>query len=243
MDNSIASSLEPVIPNAESLKWADVFKQVSITGDDDVPINKRGSGVKRLILLNFFRAEAERRQEENSTGIIYAIEEPETSQHFANQRKIADALITLSKLANTQVIMTTHSGVIVKKLEHENLRLISEDCGGKKLVSKVQSGLLGFASLNEVNFTAFDEITEEYHDELYGFIYDRGWLSEYESGKHQREYIRKNNDGSQKREQRTLTRYIRDVFHHPENTFNEKYTFEELTQSIYDMRTFIAGKS
>ena len=45
---------------------------------ENIPINKRGSGVKRLILFKFFRAEAERRlQESNTTSIIYAIEEPE----------------------------------------------------------------------------------------------------------------------------------------------------------------------
>jgi AAA15 family ATPase/GTPase len=62
MNPEIASSLNPIIPATESLKWADVFKSVSITGDDDIPINKRGSGVKRLILLNFFRAEEEHKK-------------------------------------------------------------------------------------------------------------------------------------------------------------------------------------
>mgnify|MGYP005855482409 FL=1 len=82
MNPSIANSLNPVIPNADNLKWTDVFKSVSISGDSDIPLNKRGSGVKRLVLLNFFRAEAERRQtERNVLNIIYAIEEPETSQH------------------------------------------------------------------------------------------------------------------------------------------------------------------
>lgn len=71
MDPAIAASLNPVIPSAESLKWQDVFKNVSISGDEDIPINKRGSGVKRLVLLNFFRAEAERRcQEQGNTGVI-----------------------------------------------------------------------------------------------------------------------------------------------------------------------------
>ena len=79
MDSGIASTLNPVI-STDKLKWSDVFKNVSISGDKDISINKRGSGVKRLILLNFFRAEAERRAEETRhTGIIYAIEEPETS--------------------------------------------------------------------------------------------------------------------------------------------------------------------
>jgi hypothetical protein len=64
MSPDIANTLNPVIPTAASLKWADVFKNVSITSDENIPINKRGSGSKRLILLNFFRAEVERRQSE-----------------------------------------------------------------------------------------------------------------------------------------------------------------------------------
>ena len=89
MNPDIAKSLTPEIPSPDNLKWIDVFKSVSITGDENIPINKRGSGVKRLILLNFFRAEAERRKNENKvTDIIYAIEEPETSQHPKHQKAL-----------------------------------------------------------------------------------------------------------------------------------------------------------
>ena len=96
MDSGIASTLNPVI-STDKLKWSDVFKHVSISGDEEIPINKRGSGVKRLVLLNFFRAEAERRAEETRhTGIIYAIEEPETSQHNNHQRMLITALKELS---------------------------------------------------------------------------------------------------------------------------------------------------
>lgn len=110
MSPDIANTLSPVIPPASSLKWADVFKAVTISGDESIPINKRGSGSKRLILLNFFRAEVERRKDEaNAPGIIYAIEEPETSQHSENQKKLINALITLSAESNVQVIITTHS--------------------------------------------------------------------------------------------------------------------------------------
>ena len=64
MNPDVANCLNPVIPSSDCLKWVDVFKSVSIAGDEDIPINKRGSGIKRLILLNFFRAEAERRRAE-----------------------------------------------------------------------------------------------------------------------------------------------------------------------------------
>ena len=38
MNPSIANSLTPEIPSPESLKWKDVFKSVSISGDDGIPI-------------------------------------------------------------------------------------------------------------------------------------------------------------------------------------------------------------
>jgi hypothetical protein len=102
MNPAIAKSLDPKLPYAASLKWAEFFKSVSITADDDIPINKRGSGVKRLVLISFFRAEAERRQNEaNLPDIMYAIEEPETSQHPEHQRALTDALIALSQARNT----------------------------------------------------------------------------------------------------------------------------------------------
>lgn len=40
-------------------KFDSQFK-LTINSDDNIPINKRGSGVRRLILLNFFRAEAKK---------------------------------------------------------------------------------------------------------------------------------------------------------------------------------------
>lgn len=243
MDPTVANSLRPVIPSSIDLKWAKVFDGVSLTADDGIPINKRGSGVKRLVLLNFFRAEAERRQEAgDGTGIIYAIEEPETSQHFANQKVLADALIQLSTAPNTQIIMTTHSGVIVKQLRYSNLRMVSEDENGNKVISPVHAGLLAYPSMNEVNYTAFGEVTEEYHDELFGYIFSQGWLNDYENGKPQRAYIRLKQDGTLRNETRTLTHYIRDVQHHPENTNNTKYTDVELAQSINEMRQYIESK-
>ena len=244
MDPEVANTLKPVIPSASSLKWADVFKNVSITADDDIPVNKRGSGVKRLILLNFFRAEAERRQEgSDSTGIIYAIEEPETSQHFSNQKVLADALIDLSKAPNTQVIFTTHSGVIVKALKYDYLRLVTENAERGKYITPIQNSILVYPSMNEVNYTAFGEVTEEYHDELYGYIFGCGWLSDYENGRTQIPYNRLKQDGTIKAETRTLTHYIRDVMHHPENTNNRKYTYQELQQSVEDMRAYIISKT
>lgn len=243
MDSTIAASLNPIIPSADSLKWQDVFKNVSISGDEDIPINKRGSGVKRLVLLNFFRAEAERRcEEQGSTGVIYAIEEPETSQHSDNQRIMIEAFKTLASAANTQIILTTHSSYIVKQLQFTDLRLIKENEEGNKEILGVLPGQLQYPSLNEVNYIAFNEVTEEYHDELYSFIEFQGWKDLYIEGKPTRLYKRIRRNGSISDEQKVLTEYIRHQIHHPENQNNPRYTREELKQSIDLMRVFIEEK-
>ncbi|SCY98763.1 ATP-binding protein [Flavobacterium caeni] len=239
MNPSIANSLNPVIPSAESLKWADVFKSVSITGDDDIPINKRGSGVKRLILLNFFRAEAERRRNaSNIPSIIYAIEEPETSQHTEHQRKLIAAFLTLSQAANTQILITTHSASLVKELEFHHLRLVSLISGSKN-IEPITAGQLPYPSLNEVNFLAFAETTDEYHNELYGFIEAEGHLPTFRTGKATMPYIKERRGGTTSQENIILTEYIRHQIHHPENTRNTRFTFVQLEDSITLMRSFI----
>ncbi|EAH6127535.1 hypothetical protein FT004_07925 [Campylobacter jejuni] len=99
--------------------------------------------------------------------------------------------------------------------------------------------MLSIPSLNEINYLAFDEADEEYHNELYGYMGLQDILETYKSNKSRRKYIKINNDGTTKSINTTLTEYIRHQIHHPENTHNLKFTFEELQQSIKDMRDFI----
>lgn len=239
MNPDVANSLNPIIPKPESLKWIDVFKNVSISGDEDIPINKRGSGVKRLILLNFFRAEAERRRaSSNVPDIIYAIEEPETSQHTEHQKKLISAFLTLSQLPNTQILLTTHSASLVKELQFHHLRLVQK-IGTTKVIEPVTASHLPYPSLNEVNFIAFSEITEEYHNELYGYIEAEGHLSSYRSSKPTMAYLRERRGGAVVEENIILTDYIRHQIHHPENTRNARFNFDQLKESINLMRHFI----
>ena len=239
MSPEVANTLNPVIPDPLSLKWADVFKNVSICSDENIPINKRGSGVKRLVLLNFFRAQAERRKEEaGSVNVIYALEEPETSQHFENQRKLVLAFRQLSKLKDTQVLFTTHSATIVKELDFENVRLVLHE-GGCRIIQKINENHLPYPSLNEVNYLAFSEATEEYHNELYGYIEAQGLLTGYRKGKELVEYI-KDGQGKKSIPMRIIkSEYIRHQIHHPENALNRRFAASELYESIENMRSFI----
>lgn len=241
MAPDVADSLNPVIPAANALKWPDVFKGVSITGDNEIPINKRGSGVRRLVLLNFFRAEAERRMEAvPGRAVIYAIEEPETSQHTNNQKMLIKALIDLAAQPNTQVLITTHSSQVVKALGFNAIRILTSD-DGIRCIGETNAQCLPTLSYNEVNYIAFHDVTEEYHNELYGYIEANRQMTAYESGQSTMRYIEERRDGSLHQRQCTLTKYIRHQIHHPENTCNAHFSAEQLEQSIELMRQFILG--
>ena len=214
-------------------------------GDKDIPINKRGSGVKRLILLNFFRAEAERKKDrESKQSIIYAIEEPETSQHQEHQRLLAESLVQLSKQNGIQVILTTHSPTIVKGLDFDNLRVVKSENNGEKQIVKIDKASLPIPSLNEVNFLAFGEADEEYHNELYGYIEKEGMIGEYKNTiTDKREYSKIDKHNCKNTQTITPTEYIRHQIHHPENELNIRFTKDELHQSIEKMRNFIKNKN
>ena len=252
MSGEVANTLHPILPVP---KWEDVFKGISITGDNDIPLDKRGSGVRRLILLNFFRAESERRQNERGApNIIYAIEEPETSQHADFQRALIAALYELARNPVVQVLITTHSSTIVRELSHQSLRMIAND-GNRVCVNEVERGVLPYVSLNEASYLAFDgEASVEYHDELYGHLQNLAiredeanfkevkfdtWLC----GKGLRQNViwkRIERDGRVTSCNRTLSTYVRNSIHHPENRENSPYTLEQLKCSIGMLRGVLA---
>lgn len=125
MSSELASELNPTVENKN---WDSLFK-VSLTGDDDIPINKRGSGTRRLVLLNFFRAQAESNVGGRDTGIIYAVEEPETSQHPDHQKMLLNAFEQLVEQNRCQVILTTHTPTLARRVNQHYLRLIHKSNG------------------------------------------------------------------------------------------------------------------
>ena len=134
LDPNLAKELSPTFRSDP--KWDSLFK-LALTTDDHIPVNKRGSGVRRLILLGFFRAEAERRRtEENRSNIIYAIEEPETSQHPSNQRMLIEALKDLAAADGCQVMFTTHVPGLAEMIPIESLRYVRLAHGNRRVVER-----------------------------------------------------------------------------------------------------------
>ncbi len=107
---------------------------LTLLNENNIPLNKRGSGIRRLVILSFFQAQAEKRKiEDNAPSIIYAIEEPETSQHPNHQKMIIEALSELSTEKDVQVLFSTHSANLVREIPIQSLRYISADENGIKI--------------------------------------------------------------------------------------------------------------
>ena len=192
--------------------------------------------------MNFFRAKAEESASRDSRTLIYAIEEPETSQHTHHQDILINALKSLAD-DGRQVLITTHSGNVVKQLEFNQLRLaqINGQTNEREIV-KVQPQILPYPSLNEVNYVAFGDVSEEYHDELYGYLESNKILDSFKLGKSTRSYIKLFKDGRTQNQSIVLAEYIRHQIHHPENQNNPRYTSAELEQSIQEMRSFLMSQ-
>jgi predicted ATP-dependent endonuclease of OLD family len=130
MNEEVAKQLSTQFPT--ELKWHSLFTPTLTS--DDIPMNKRGSGVRRLLLINFFRAEAERKsKDKNVPNVIYAIEEPETSQHPDWQQKLVNALQKLAESGSAQIITTTHSPSLASLIEVDDLRFIYKEANENKI--------------------------------------------------------------------------------------------------------------
>lgn len=133
IDKTLASELVPDFIPPTLAKWTGLFS-VSLS-TDGIPLNKRGSGVRRLVLVSFFKAEAERLLTQGSNkGIIYAVEEPETAQHPNNQKILQQAFSDLASEDNCQVILTTHSPGFASDLPIEGIRFVTRDENAKPCI-------------------------------------------------------------------------------------------------------------
>ena len=124
------------------------FKPNGIVDNKGLSIENRGSGFRRLALLCLHLSS---HQEEEYKNIIFAIEEPETSQNPHNQKGIIEAIHKLSE-KGSQIIITTHSPSMAKEFSGGNVNYTLVNNDG--LESKNLTSNNHFSSKEEM----FDEI-------------------------------------------------------------------------------------
>ena len=138
-DPELAATLTPKFKKEPT--WEKAFS-FSLTGENSIPLNKRGSGIRRLVLFSFFRATTESALFEGK-NIIYAVEEPETSQHPDAQRMIVNTFKEMTEKNGCQIIITTHVPGLAALLPIQSLRYITNSEGSPEVaVGTEDAGIL-----------------------------------------------------------------------------------------------------
>lgn len=128
-----------------------------------ISLDGLGSGYEMIfsLLYSFYLSKQSGKQ------LIVFIDEPELHLHPKLQEDFVKILLEFSKTA--QIILTTHSPLLVKQVLYNNqvqVQILKKETKEVK-VSKIEERVLPYLSANEINFIAFGLPTEEYHNELY----------------------------------------------------------------------------
>lgn len=147
------------LDNYEPFKNA--FFAAKKDNNQQISLNNLGSGYEMIfaLLYSFYLAQQSGKQ------LIVLIDEPELHLHPRLQEKFVAFLLEFSK--NAQIILASHSPLLVKQLSfNENVK-ISVLESDEQQVSEIEKRVLSYISANETNFLAFNLATEEYHNELF----------------------------------------------------------------------------
>lgn len=125
-----------------------------------------GSGYEMMfsLIYSFYMSK------QSGKKLIILIDEPELHLHPRLQEKFVDFILEISK--ESQVILTTHSPLLIKQLAYnENVKniVLKKD----KDVKEFDERKLSYISSNETNYLAFDLPSEEYHNELYESLMEK----------------------------------------------------------------------
>lgn len=149
------------IKTKPSFKWKDLvsfYLECTDKQGKEIRFSKRGSGLRRLLMVAYFQYLAQRRKiTDPPKRNIYGIEEPETYLHPGAQRDLLDSFKAIAE--SEQVLVSSHSPVFAGSTDIENLVLITRENG---IAWVLQRDKLELAKVAE-------ELGVEPSDQIYGY--------------------------------------------------------------------------
>lgn len=133
--DKITDIINAVVPEKEKVKakvtfdWTKLIStEFESAGDiGAVPLSSRGDGFRRITMMAYFEYVAEQNNEDHQ-NIIFGFEEPETFLHPSAQENLFDRLFDVCE-NDYQVIITTHSPVIVSKTQTTDIHHVYKENG------------------------------------------------------------------------------------------------------------------
>lgn len=223
--------------------------------DDGVEtlLAEKGSGMQRAFALSVIKVYANYLSMHPTAPnlikpLFFFIDEPEISLHPKAQYILIEALNNISN--QQQIFITTHSAYLLSMFNNQNAAIfLTTQSNNQSSITPI-SAMETFPfspTLAEIGYFAFNIISNDFHNELYGYIEEKikandpnnrfdTWLNtncNVPINRLRTRIIQPN--GNQRIEQTTLMSYIRHLIHHPENTLNQPATQQELNNSIQQM--------
>lgn len=132
----ITEKINSVVPEDEAIEpvikfdWSKLVQTSfhSKGQGGDIPLSSRGDGFRRITMMAYFEYLAEQQKTEKQ-NIVFGFEEPETFLHPRAQENLFEKLKGLCE-NGYQVVLSTHSPIIVSKSKHRELIHVSriENC-------------------------------------------------------------------------------------------------------------------
>ena len=134
--NQVVSQNDTIEPHIE-FDWSKaVTTSFRTSGNQaDIPLAQRGDGFRRIAMMAYFEHLAEQDAGEGQK-IIFGFEEPETFLHPTAQEQLYEKLESLCE-ANHQVLLTSHSPIIVARAKSESLIHVIKQDGSTTYVNNV----------------------------------------------------------------------------------------------------------
>ena len=203
--------------------------------NQQISLSSLGSGYEMMFSLIY----SYHMSEQNKKNMIILIDEPELHLHPKIQQNFVDFLLEISK--NAQIIITTHSSLLVKQLSYNNYVktiILKND----KTISLIGDRKLSYVSSNETNYLAFGLATEEYHNELYEELFHKYATSKKIKDFDSQFFIAtmgevKQYPWMQYTNEVSLHTYIRNQIHHRAD--NGQASYSDLESSIATMRNYL----
>lgn len=205
-----------------------------------------GSGIEMILTLLLLRRIANA----SKGSIIYLIDEPELHLHPKAQEKFIELLVAESK--DKQIFVSTHSPYIFKNCLSKDIGvlLFNRDDSGNIKINDAKDNTWGLfpwsPSWGEINHFAFNLTTVEFHNELYGHLQELSgksliqdfdtWLISDKGVVNRKKYKHAGKDCDF-----TISTYIRNQIHHPDNKDNLRFTEKELKESTETLITVLEG--
>ncbi len=196
--------------------------------------SQRSDGFRQFVSF-LLTVSAESSTDQLSYSLLL-LDEPETHLHPQAQEYLRNELIKITKnKENNIVLFATHSNYMIDKDHIDRCFRVMKQGNKRTKLERIKGQ---DSSYSEVNYEVFGIPTNDYHNELYGYLEDVEKAKLESLSENKRWY----NEKTKIAENLSLATYIRHSIHHPENTKNKKFTSEELIKSIETLRELKYGK-